>query len=48
MNLTYDKILSEAALYPKRLNRLFTVAELRDPTYIGVFAKQVLADEIKK
>ena len=48
MNLTYEKILSEAELYPRRLNKKYSVAELRDSTHIGVFARQVLADEIKK
>ena len=48
MNLTYEKILSEAELYPRRLNKIYTVAELRDSTHIGVFARQVLASEINK
>lgn len=48
MNLTYEKILAEAVLYPKRLNKRFTVADLRDCTQIGVFARQTLSDEIKK
>ena len=48
MNLTYEKILAEALLFPKRLNKRFNVVDLRDQTQIGVFARQTLADEIKK
>ena len=48
MNLTYEKILSEAELHPRRLNRKFSVAELSDSTHMGIFARQVLSDEIKK
>lgn len=46
--LRYDLLLNEAPLNPRRLNRKYTVAELRDSTYIGVFARQTLSAEIKK
>jgi hypothetical protein len=48
LKLTYADLLKDAPLCPRRLNKKFTVSELRDATHIGVFARQTLSEQIKK
>ena len=48
MNLTYEKLLTGAEMCIRRLNRKYTVAELQESDYIGVFARQTLSAELKK
>ena len=48
MKLTYEKLLTDAEMCIRRLNRKYTVAELKDGGYIGVFARQTLCAELKK
>ena len=48
MHLSYEKLLLEAELCPKRLNKKFSVTDLKDDTQIGVFARQTLAYEMKR
>lgn len=48
MKLTYEKILTEAALCSKRFDKRYSVHELTDESQIGVFARQTLSEEIRK
>ena len=48
MKLTYEKILTEAALCSKRFDKRYSVLELTDESQIGVFARQTLSEEIRK
>lgn len=48
MNLTYEDLLKNASLCPRRLNKIYSLSELKQRNQIGIFARRTLSDEIIK